>query len=316
MNKFRWAYVGNGMIAQTTAYNIALGKHTVSHVYGRNAKKVKLFGLLHGAKPCKTYEELLLGDSDAIYIATPHTSHKEYALKALAAGKPVLCEKPIAVTEADAAEMIAAAKEHGTYFCEAMWTWFAPVAKQVKKWVSEGAVGEVQDVVIHYGYNGLGKDPSSRVRDPNTAGGCLLDIGIYALTYCYNLFGYPEDISCQGTLEDGIDIREEITLSYPGFKAHLSVYFDRNDEFCTITGTKGTIHLPMFHMAAHGRLKAGLRSRMVFGLTEYLHEFNAVAKEIQAGKTESDVIPFEATLAVMRMMDECRRQMGLKYPFE
>jgi predicted dehydrogenase len=193
--KFRWGYVGNGNIAKSSARSILKGEHTISAVYGRNKAKAESFAKAHGAKAYGDYDEMLAAqDIDGIYIATPHTSHLDYALRAMKAGKPVLCEKPggVSVTEVDA--LIAASKENGVYFCEAMWTWFSDVALKVKEWVQSGAIGEIKSIDIHYAFPGLMMSKNSRVLTPSTAGGALLDIGIYPITYCYNLLGYPERI--------------------------------------------------------------------------------------------------------------------------
>lgn len=315
-DNFKWLYVGNGSIAGQTAASIKKGNHTVSAVFGRNAEKVKAFAGKHSAKAFTDFDKALSeADFDAVYIATPHTSHFEYAKKALEKGKPVLCEKPVTVSERDAKILVDTAKANGVYFCEAMWTWFSPVAQKVKSWVDGKAVGDITDVTIDYFFPGLMLSKNSRVRKPSTAGGALLDVGIYPITYCYVLFGFPEKIECSGTIKDGIDIKETVILYYDSFKCTLNIGLDKLKEGCVINGTKGSINLPMFHMAWKAVLKTDKKT--VFrGRTDYLTEFTCVANEIKAGKTESDIIPFVQTLNVLKILDESRRQLGLVYPFE
>lgn len=317
MSKFRWMYVGSGNIAKSTANSIKKGNHAITAVYGRNAEKVEKFAKKYNAKAYTDYDEAVKSDEvDAVYIATPHTSHLDYAKRAMELGKPVLCEKPVAVCEKEVDELINSSKENNIYFCEAMWTWFSDVALTVKKWVNTGEIGEVTDVTIYYAFPGVMMPKTSRVLTPETAGGALLDIGVYPITYCYNIFGYPKGISCEGELKNGIDIKETVVLEYDNFKCTLIMSLTELKESCTITGTKGSITLPMFHMASRATLKNENGKKVFRGKTDYLNEFTKVSEEIKAGKTESDYIPFEATKSCMRIMDECRKQMNLVYPFE
>jgi predicted dehydrogenase len=318
MGKFRWAYIGSGNIANSTAKDITKGNHCITSVYGRNAGKAKSFAEKYGAKVYDDFDSAVNRDDvDAVYIATPHTSHVDYALKAMDFGKPVLCEKPVGVSLKDVDTLVESAKKNNVYFCEAMWTWFSDVALTVKKWVQGGKIGDIESVEISYAFPGILMNKNSRVLTPETAGGALLDIGIYPITYCYNLFGYPKEIQCDGKLKDGIDISETVTLTYDGFKCKLNMSLCNLKESCVINGSKGKITLPIFfHMAPKAVLKNEDGKEIFEGKTDYLTEFTRVAQEIKQGKTQSDYIPFEATRACMQIMDTCRSQMGLVYPFE
>jgi predicted dehydrogenase len=318
MADFRWAYIGSGGIAKSTAMNISKGNHKIVSVYSRTYQKAKKFAEKYGAVACENFESAVNRDDvDGVYIATPHTSHVEYAVMAMKMGKPVLCEKPVGVSTKDVDILINTAKETDTYFCEAMWTWFSSVALKVKEWVQSGEIGEIKDVVINYAFPGIRMPKDSRVLTPETAGGALLDIGIYPITYCYNLFGMPERIKCEGEIKDGIDIAETVILDYGSFRCTLNMSLCKLKENCKITGTKGSVNLPVFfHMASKAILKKGFKRKVFRGKTDYLTEFNCVAEEIREGKKESSYILFEATRECMKIMDECRRQMNLVYPFE
>ena len=282
MEKFRWLYVGSGNIAKSTARSIEKGNHSISAVYSRNYEKAKTFADKRGAKVYRDFNAALSdGEFDAVYIATPHTSHLEYSVKALNAGKPVLCEKPVGVSAEEAQLMIKAAKDNNAYFCEAMWTWFSDVALTVKKWVAEKRLGEIKSVHIDYSFPGL-----------------------------------LEKISCSGTLKNGIDIAETVILSYDGFDCTLDISLTKLKEGCTIKGTKGEINIPMFHMGYLAELKADGKKEKFRGKTDYLTEFTAVASEIKDGLTESEIIPYSSTLNCLKILDECRSQLGLIYPFE
>lgn len=318
MEKFRWAYIGSGSIANSTARDIIKGNHRIVSVYSRNIKKARTFADKFGADALNDFDSAVnREDVDGVYIATPHTSHIEYAVRAMKLGKPVLCEKPVGVSLKEVEVAIETAKSENIYFCEAMWTWFSDVALTVKKWVHSGEIGEIKDVVINYAFPGILMPKTSRVLTPETAGGALLDIGIYPITYCYNLFGIPDKIHCTGKIKNGIDIAETVILEYNGFKCTLNMSLCRLKENCLIKGSRGTVCLPaFFHMASKAILKNEKGSKTFNGKTDYLTEFTRVAEEIRQGKTESDFIPFEATRECMRIMDECRKQMKLVYPFE
>ena len=317
MEKFRWAYVGSGSIAKNTARSITAGNHIITAVYSRNAAKAAEFAGKYDAHVFESFDEMLSdGNFDAVYIATPHTSHAEYSVRAMRAGKPMLCEKPAGINVGEIDRMIEASRENGVYFCEAMWTWFSDVAVTVKKRISEGAIGSIRKVRIDYAFPGVMMSKKSRLLMPETAGGALLDIGIYPITYCYNLFGYPQRIACKGTVKNSIDICETITLGYDGFDCTLCISLKKLKEGCRITGTKGKINIPVFHMAPLADIKSKTGSENITGKTDYLTEFTRAAEEIKNGKTESAYIPHAATRDCMRIMDECRRQMNLVYPFE
>ncbi len=317
---FNWAFIGAGTLANKVAAEITVsGRHRISAVYTRTPDKREAFARQYGAFAARTAEEAIKHpDTEGVYIVTPNTSHAEYTLLALDLGKPVLCEKPVTTDAEKAREMIVRSREKGVYFAEAMWTWFSPIANQVKKWVDAGEYGDVLDLRFTFHMKSINYAP--RVSDPELAGGALLDIGVYPLTYAYRLFGKPVKIECKGTLRGGIDTDEEIRLSYPGgkvFTVSESLLDYKGFETMTLTGTKAVTRLRLFHRANSVRLcrKQGKNEKLkAYG--GMLNEFDLAASEIRRGLTESVYVPHQATLDVMEMMDECRRQMGLVYPFE
>lgn len=315
---FQWVYIGSGHIAEKTAADVTRGEHRIAAVFGRNRETAAALAQKYGAAVYDTAEAAICHPgADAVYIATPHTSHVEYACLAMRLGRPVLCEKPVGVTERDVQTLIDCAKENGVYFAEAMWTWFSDVAQTVKQWVQGGRIGTPTHAELYYYFPGLMKPRTSRVRKPETAGGSLLDVGIYPITYCYNLFGVPDEIGCKGTIKDGIDIEEHVTLRYGALTCEIRSGLNNLRESCLIEGTKGSVNLPvLFHVASKATLKTETEKEVFRGKTDYLTQFDHVAADIRAGKKESALVPHEATLQCMKIMDECRRQMGLRYPFE
>ena len=317
MAKFRWAYIGAGSIAESTARSILKGEHKIVTVYSRTYEKTRAFAAKYGGIPCRTAEEAISFEGvDGVYIATPHTSHVEYSLMALKMKKPVLCEKPVGICAEDVELLMKTAKENDTYFAEAMWSWFSDLSLTLKNWIDTGKIGQVQRIKIAHEFPGLKMKPDSRVLDPMTAGGALLDIGIYPITYCYNLLGVPDKIECEGVVENGIDIKENIILHYGSAVCELHMSLEKLNESFVAEGTEGKIHLPMFHVAPAVILRSKKGNRISFGKTTYINEFDRVAEEIRQGKKQSDYVPLESTLECMKIMDECRQQLGLKYPME
>lgn len=318
MKKFRWAYIGSGSIAYSTARDITRGDHEIVSVFSRNNEKARAFAEKFGAEAFGDFDSAVNRPNvDGVYIATPHTAHVNYAVRAMQYGKAVLCEKPVGVSLRDVDTLVGTAKKENVYFCEAMWTWFSDVALTVKKWVQGGEIGKIREVKIDHAFPGILMPKTSRVRLPETAGGALLDIGIYPITYCYNLFGIPSKIECRGRVQKGIDVAETVVLFYDGFKCTLKMSLRRAKETCVIKGGEGKITFRGFFHTASGAVLKNKNGRQLFeGKTDYLTEFTRAANEIGDGLTESKYIPFEATRECMKIMDECRQQMKLVYPFE
>ena len=317
---FRWCFIGTGALAHQVAREICRsGRHAVTAVYSRRFEKAEEFAAVYGGT---AYEDVAAAisaeDVDGVYVVTPHSSHYEYVKLAIELGVPVLCEKPFTTDVKKARELFTLAKERNVYVAEAMWTWFSPVARQVKHWVDSGEFGEMQEVFISY-HVPIGRN-RGRLTDPNAAGGALLDIGIYPVTYIYRLFGRPQAILCRGDVRDGVDHKEEIYMKYPGgkvWRATVSMDDFYGTEYLQLRGDKAKLRQKWFHFAKQAKLVRTSGGNEVFrGDGGYLNEFDLVASEIREGRNFSAYVPPQATLDVLVLLDECRRQMGLVYPFE
>ena len=316
---FTWCFIGTGTLAKQVAAEItASGRHRITAVYSRRYEAAEAFAGPYGAKAYKTAEEAIQ-QADAVYVVTPHPSHYQYTKMAIEMGKPVLCEKPFTVKACETKELFRLAREKQVYIVEGMWTWFAPVARKVKEWVDGGVLGAVQQVttkmlvnVIHY---------APRLTDPVLAGGAILDSGVYPITYLYRLFGKPTEVHCSGRIAQGVDLGDEIDLTFGnGLRCHISLAIDSDadENFIRIEGEKADIFLKHFHYTDHADLlaKDGSLIQRYEARTTLLEEFDKASEEIRAGKTESAFIPPQATIDVMDIMDACREQIGLVYPFE
>ena len=221
--------------------------------------------------------------------------------------------------ESETKELFSLAREKKVYIVEGMWTWFAPVALKVKEWLESGAIGSVRHMETSMRVNVINYAP--RLTDPDLAGGAILDSGVYPSTYLYRLFGKPTGVRCTGRIEKGVDLSDEIDLTFAsGQTHHISLAIDAQDgrNAIRIEGEKADILLEGFHYTDHVemRSKDGTVLERFEGKTTLLNEFDCVAEEIRQGRLESAYIPPQGTIDVMEIMDECRRQIGLVYPFE
>lgn len=319
MSNFGWAFIGCGGIAEITAKELLkTGKGRIVSVWNRTHDRAAAFVRKYGGTAYATAEEAINAPGvDGVYIAVTANMHEHYMRLCIGNHKPVLCEKPFTVNAEQAESVFSYATQEGIYVSEAMWTWHNATAHQVKKWVSEGRMGTIREVNCFYSFPMILFSKKERHTSPEMIGGALLDIGVYCIRYCYELFGMPKEILCDGRVSNGIDLGERILLRYENFDANLIISRDQNHgEKLEILGTQGKITVPMFHMAQ----KAVLRTEKteVFRDKSLLYgtQFSKVAEEIRSGARRGVAISPESTVACMRIMDICRKQMGLVYPCE
>lgn len=314
---FRWAFIGTGTLAKKVAREItASGNHVIATAYSRNREKLCAYCEQYGAYPATSIRDAIdRDDVDAVYVNVTNESHYEVCRQALELGKPVLLEKPFTMNAGDTEKLQKLAKSKNLYLAEAMWTWFADVPLQVRDYVRSGKLGKIREVYMSYCAYSIGYAP--RVSDPLLGGGALLDIGIYPITYAYRLFGFPSGIICNGDIKNGIDYGEHILFKYDGFDVNMDVSIvDTKGEAMIIEGEDGFLANPGYHYGESAVAKTKSGVDIFKGQRSYLKEFDTVADEIRQGRTESAYIPARATLDCMRILDECRRQMNLVYPFE
>ena len=316
---FGWAIIGCGGIARNAAMAILQSGGKIISVWNRTKIRAEEFSARYGGAVYETARDAILAPGvEGVYIALTANLHAEYMMLCIECGKPVLCEKPFTVNAAQAEAVLALARQRKVYVAEAMWTWFNATAKQVKHWVQEGYPGKIRNVYGTYSFPML-KSPLRKPRhtSPEMIGGALLDTGVYGLRYCYELFGMPKQIYCAGRIAGGIDLGEEITLFYDSFKADFIFSRDQNHgETFIIFGEKGKITVPAYHCARKAVMKGMISAKTKDASDLFMIMFDRTAREIRSGCTEPEISRHQSTLDVMTIMDECRRQMGLKYPCE
>ena len=320
MKKFGWVYIGCGGIANITAAELVkTPDNEIVAAWNRTPEKAEAFVKKYGGTAYATMEEAINAPGvDGVYIAVTANLHAEFTKLCIRHGKPVLCEKPFTVNAKQAEEIFAYAAQEGVYVSEAMWTWHNATARKVKEWIRNGAVGNIQQVNCDYSFPMI-KLPIQKPRhtSPEMIGGALLDIGVYCIRYCYELFGIPREIICNGRVVNGIDLGEHIILRYDGFDCKLRISRDECDgEKLEIIGDQGKIKLPIFHASKKAILKANKKElfrdkSLLFGT-----QFSNVAAEIRSGAMEGVAISPQSTIDCLKILDICREQMGLVYPCE
>ncbi|MDE3027189.1 MAG: Gfo/Idh/MocA family oxidoreductase, partial [Paracoccaceae bacterium] len=190
----RWGILGTGWIADQFCRSVAAHTRQVLAAVGsRSLESARAFAEGQGIPRAHgSYEDLVADpEVDVIYVATPHNFHHAHVLLALNAGKHVLVEKPMALNHAQAAEMVALARSKGLFFAEALWTYFLPKFDVVDQLLADGILGEIRSVYTEYGEY---LPPDHRLFDPRLAGGPLLDLGTYPVSFITRLMGVPERV--------------------------------------------------------------------------------------------------------------------------
>ena len=322
---FRWGIIGPGSIAHKFATGLrALDDAQIVAVGSRSQDRADAFADTYDVPNRHASYEALAEDPevDAVYVATPHPFHKENSILCLKAGKPVLCEKPFTINQYEAREVIEVARSEGVFLMEAMWTRFLPITKQVKAWVTDGAIGEVRMLYADFGFRAR-LNPKGRLFDLALGGGGLLDIGIYPISYASIIFGtQPATISSQAHIgETGVDEQAAMVFGYEeGQLALISCGVRvKTPHEAKILGTDGMITVPQFWDGRTATLSAGGKEEVItLECTGNGYECEAaeVAHCVREGKLESDLMSHDDTLANMQTLDAIREQWGLKYPME
>ena len=320
MNEVRWGIVGTGKIANKFAQAVvrADGAKLVA-VASRKMETAREFAAKYDIETCfGSYEDMAASDMvDAVYIALPHRYHAETSIQFLKSGKHVLCEKPIAVNVKELTQVLEVAQENNRFIMEAMWTRFLPIMAEIKKVIDAGTIGQVREVSADFCYSL--QDRTRHVFDSSCAGGSLLDVGIYGLTFACMFLG--EDIAQIQTaaeVNNNVDERLNVLLTYKnGDIARVSSALTlMKPAYGYIYGTGGYIYVPGFYGAKEFEVSiSGVREKyeVPFKGNGFEEEIEECCRCILAGKTASDIMSPERSRFVLGLMDQIRKQIGVVY---
>jgi predicted dehydrogenase len=323
VDRIGWGILGPGVIAAKFAADLRqLDEARFVAVGSRSAERAAAFAQSYGfERACGSYVELVEDpDVDVVYVATPHPFHREHTLLCLRHNKAVLCEKPMAVNEAQVQEMVACARERGVFLMEAMWTRALPVMRQVKQWLDEARIGDVRMLTADFGFR-TGWNPEGRLLNPNLAGGALLDVGVYTVALASMVFGLPPvEIQAAAHIgETGVDEQTAMILRYgDGGLALLSCAVRTNTpQGARIDGTEGSIDIPAFWRATSATLRVrGQGPKQASGSVGYHFEAAEAMACLRGGNVESDLMPLDESVAIARTMEHVREKIGLVYPMQ
>jgi predicted dehydrogenase len=321
----QWGVIGPGAIARKFAAALATVEGAeLAAVASRTQSSADAFGEEFGIERRYVGYDLITADPDIdiVYIATPHPFHAAHAELCIDAGKPVLCEKPFTVNADQAREVISYAREEGVFVMEAMWTRFFPAMSHLRKVLEDGVLGEVRLIQADFGFRGT-FDPTGRLFAPNLAGGALLDVGVYPISFASMVMGAPTRVGgvCRKG-RTGVDEVAAVTLmNDSGQIASLTtaVTLDTPQE-AYVLGTKGHVKIPSpwWQPTALEITAGGSTERHEFPMqcNGFEYQILEAMSCLTQGRTESSVLPLDETLSIVETMDELRAQWGIIYPFE
>lgn len=297
----------------------------LSCVYSRTEEKAKEFAEKYGAAVIFTnLEEMAASNEfDAVYIASPNSFHAEQAKLFMDHKKHVLCEKPIASNTAELKSMIASAEHNQVLLMEAMKSTFHPVFQKVKE--SLPKIGKVRRFIGTYSqyssrYDAYKEGTVLNAFKPELSNGALMDIGIYCIYPAVYLFGSPERIVTEGyLLETGADGEGTVLLGYPEMDA-VAMYSKISHSALPseIQGENGSIIIDRISSPVKAVIHYRDGSKEDLFIEQKENTMYYEAKEfislIEKGSLESSINTYELSVKVMEVLDEARKQIGIKYP--
>ena len=307
----RWGILGTGLIAGAFADALRLGTRQELAVVGsRTLERATSFASAHSvAAAVGSYEELVAADVDVIYVASPHSEHVGHSLLALRAGKPVLVEKAFTRNASEAKQVFAEAQARDLFVMEAMWSRFLPHYDLVRQLLDAGALGEVVAVHADHGQK-LWPDGPQRLSDPALAGGALLDLGVYPVSFARMVLGEFATINAVATLTpEGVDAQvSAIVTTATGAHGTLTATMAASTATtAVVVGTEARVELdgPFYApttvrlVAPDGSVRTTWRGDRVEGHHGLRYQAAEVARCLSNGHTESALMTHADTLAVM-----------------
>lgn len=324
MTALRWGILATGGIAHAFTADLKTAGLTVTAVGSRRSESAQEFAAKYGIpRSYGSYDELVADpEVDIVYIATPHSHHLACAALALEHGKHVLIEKPLTLDADQAVAIRDLAADHGLLAMEAMWTRYLPHMVRLREILAAGVIGEVRVLSADHTQN-LPTDPDHRLNDLALGGGALLDLGIYPVSFAWDVLGAPAEILATAQLgETGADTDVAISVRHAsgGVSSLLTSMRGAGANAAQIVGTKGRIEIDGVFYAPTSFRVFDVDGAVV---EEFRAEIDGRGMQFQAlyaeqliaeSRIDSDLLPMDESVAIMGTLDEIRRQIGVVYP--
>lgn len=314
-----WGIAATGRIARAVgAVVVEHPQMRVAAVGSRDAARAAALAADLGAsRSYGSYEQLVRDETvDAVYVATPHAQHADVVAPALAAGKAVLCEKPLTHSLAETERLARLAEETGTFLMEGMWMRFNPLVRRLVDLVRGGGLGQVRSLHASIGFPAP-YDPAGRLWSAELGGGALLDIGVYTVDLARLLVGDPIGVAAHGSLAaTGVDAESSVLLSFDG-GAHAVLdqsLVARMPTTAVLFGSRGWAELrASFYAPTQLVVQVGDDEPVEHTLPDrragFVGELEEVARCVREGRRQSGLMPLSESVATMRVLDEARRQL-------
>lgn len=326
MTGLRWGILATGGIAHSFAHDLRTAGLDLAAVGSRSAASGERFAAEFSVPRVHASYEALVSDPDIdiVYVSTPHPMHAENAILALEHGKHVLVEKPFTLTGAEAAAVRDVAAKTGLLAMEAMWTRYLPHMARIREIVAAGTLGDVRALLADHTQK-ISTDPAHRLNDIDLGGGALLDLGIYPVSFAWDILGAPATVTASATLgPTGVD--DEVATIFThvagAVSTSLSASHAAGPNTASIIGTEARIDIDRVWytptsfrvVTPDGEVLESYETR----IDGRGMQFQALAAEqyVASGANDSGILPIDETVAIMGTLDEVRRQIGLRYPSE
>jgi len=337
MNTLSWGLLATGRIAGIFAKHLSQSQTSrIVAVGSRSQQEADRFGAEFGISRRHGSYEALLADPDvqAVYISTPHPMHAEWCVKAAAAKKHILCEKPLTLNHAEAVTVIEAARKHGVFLMEAFAYRCHPQTAKIVELIRERVIGEVHIIHASFGFQ-ADYDPKSRLFSNQLGGGSILDVGCYPASMSRLIagaamgkpFADPTEINgCAHFAPTGVDSRAIACLTFPGgILAELSSSIEAQlENRVRIFGSEGNILISTpWTPGRDGTptrifLERNGQSVEEIAVESSLPRFAGEADYVAAhiAERQAPAMNWEDTLGNMKTLDRWRESIGLVYDSE
>ncbi|MFJ4174646.1 Gfo/Idh/MocA family protein [Microbacterium sp. NPDC089696] len=326
MTGLRWGILATGFIADTFASDLRTAGLDLVAVGSRSQESADAFAARFDIPHAHASYEALVADPDVdiVYVSTPHPMHHENAKLALEAGKHVLVEKAFTLNRAEAEDLQRIASERGLLAMEAMWTRYLPHMVRIREIIAAGTLGEIRAVTADHTQK-ISADPEHRLNALELGGGALLDLGIYPISFIWDVLGAPRTVTAVARLiETGADSEVATIMTHEGGAISTSLSSSRaaGPDVASVIGTDARIDIDrVWYMPTTFRVVLAdgtIAEEYASDVAGRGMEYQAMAAErlVRDGLLEGDVLPLSESVAIMGTLDEIRAQIGVRYPRE